>query len=73
MPKLPTTHRNCRQGDSEQPFDDILDFFVCGGRERPVQDSEADNEQIPLDEHPHDAKRSRQAAKSNTLRLFNPS
>jgi len=61
--------------DSEQPFDAALDYFVCGGRQRPVQDSETHQEQIPLDEHPHGTKRSRQAvaAKSSILHLFDPS
>jgi hypothetical protein len=86
MPKLTVTrhdflpnHRRRRfaemVNDSEQPFDAALDYFVCGGQERPMQDSEAPQEQVPLDEHPHGAKRSRQrvAAKSNMLHLFDPS
>ncbi len=46
---------------SEQPFDPILDFFIYGGRQRPMQDSETHQERIPLAEHPHATKRSRQA------------
>ena len=79
MPKLNQEHQDRMFADvlddSEQPFDAALDYFVCGGRQRPVQDSETHQEQIPLDEHPHGAKRSRQrvAAKSNMLHLFDPS
>jgi hypothetical protein len=47
--------------DSEQPFDAVLDFFFCGGRQRPMQDSETHDERIPLAEHPYGTKRSRQA------------
>ena len=43
---------------SKQPFDAVVDFFIHGGRQRPLQDSE---ERIPLVEHPHGTKRSRQA------------
>jgi hypothetical protein len=46
--------------DSVQPFDAVLDFFICGGRQRPMQDSETRHERIPLAEHPHGTKRSRQ-------------
>jgi hypothetical protein len=50
MLKLLTTHHDVRQ-------DAILDFFICGGRQRPMLDSET----IPVAEHPHGTKRSRQA------------
>ena len=43
---------------SKQPFDAVVDFFIHGGRQRPLQHSE---ERIPLVEHPHGTKRSRQA------------
>ncbi len=61
--------------DSEQPFDGVLDFFVCGDRQLPMQDCETHQEQIPLDELPHGTKRSRQAvaAKPGMLHLFEPS
>ena len=86
MPKLTVTHHDFlpnhqrrrfaeMMNDSEQPFDVALDYFVCGAQERPMQDSEATQEQLPLDEHPQGVKRSRQrvAAKSNMLHLFDPS
>jgi hypothetical protein len=34
--------------DSEQSCDAVLDFFICGGRQGPVQDPETHHEQIPL-------------------------
>ena len=46
---------------SEQPLDAVLDFFSCGGRPRPMQHAETHQERIPLAEHPHGSKRSRQA------------
>ena len=75
MPKLTTPRHDLPHDDSEQPFDAVLDFFVCGGREHPMQDSDTHQERIPLDEHPHGTKRSRQAvaAKSSILHLFHPS
>jgi hypothetical protein len=39
----------------------VLDFFICGGRQRSMQDSETHDKQIPLAENPHGTKRSRQA------------
>ena len=86
MPKLNTSRHDLLQdrqrrtfahvvSDSEQPFDSVLDFFVCGDRQRPMQDCETHQEQIPLDELPHGTKRSRQAvaAKPGMLHLFEPS
>lgn len=54
MSKLTTTRHAFLQ-------DSVLDFFICGGRQRPMQDSENHQERIPLAEHPHGTKRSRQA------------
>ena len=54
MSKLTTTRHDFCQ-------DAVLDFFICGGRHRPMQDSEPQQERIPLAEHPHDTKRLRQA------------
>ncbi len=59
MIKLPTARHDVfhdRQGrtfadvvnDSEQPFNAVLDVFVCGAQPRPVQDSQTHHEQIPL-------------------------
>ena len=72
MSKLTTNHHNCLQdrqrrtfadvlNNSEQPFDAVLDFFTCGGRQRPMKESETHQEHIPLAEHPHGTKQSRQA------------
>ena len=47
--------------DSKQPFDALRDFFLCGGRQLPMQDAETQHEQIPVAEHPYSTKRSRQA------------
>ena len=68
MPKLTATSHAFLQdrqvrtfagvlNDSKQPFD----FFICGGRQRPLQDSETHDERIPLADHPYGTKRSRQA------------
>jgi hypothetical protein len=75
MRKLTTSHHDYPHDDSEQPFEAVLDFFVCGSRQRPVQESETHQEHIPLDERPHGSRRSRQAgaAKSSLLHLFDPS
>jgi hypothetical protein len=54
MSKLTRTHRVCVQ-------DAVVDFFICGGRKRLMQDCETHEEQIPLAEHPHSTKQSRQA------------
>jgi hypothetical protein len=59
MPKSTTTHHDVlsdRRGatvaevlnDSEQPSDAVLDFSICGGRERPMQNSEIRDERIPV-------------------------
>jgi hypothetical protein len=51
MPKSTTSRHDSLQdrqdravagllNDSEHPFDSILDFFICGGRQYPVQDRE---------------------------------
>ena len=55
MPKLITPRHDFRQNS-------VLDLFICGGRQRPMQDSETYLEQIPLAERPNGTKRSRQAA-----------
>ena len=85
MLKLATTRLDSlqdRQGrkfaavmnDSEQPFDTVHGFSICGGGHHPIQDS-VTHELIPLteveaqppiddlfsSEHPHGTKRSRQA------------
>ena len=54
MSKLPTTDHDLIQ-------DALLDFFICGGRPHPMQDSEPHHEEIPLADFPHDTKQSRQA------------
>ena len=61
--------------DLEQPFDAVLDLSIYEGQQRPMPDSETHQERIPLDEYPHDTKRSRQAvaAEPNVVRLFHPS
>jgi hypothetical protein len=75
MRKLTASRHDLPHDDPEQPFEAVLDFFVCGNRQRPGQDSETDQEQIPLDECPQGTRRSRQAVapKSSLLHLFNPS
>ena len=50
MPKLITTRHDFRQNS-------VLDLFICGGRQRPIPDSET----IPVAELPYGTKRSRQA------------
>jgi hypothetical protein len=47
--------------DSQQPFDAVLDFSICGRRQRPMKVSGTHHEQIPTVEHPHGTKHSRQA------------
>ena len=61
--------------DSEQPFDTVQGFSICGGRQLAIQVSETHHELIPLAEdevqppiddlfyaeHPHGTKQSRQA------------
>jgi len=61
--------------DLEQPLDSVHDLSICGGQQSPMPDSETRQEQIPLEEHPHDTKQSRQAvaAKPGILHLFEPS
>jgi len=77
MLKMTTTRHDSLQGrqhkmvanvlnDTEQPFDTVIDLSICGGRQYPMQDIETHDEQIPLAEHPHGTKRSRQAADSAT-------
>jgi hypothetical protein len=80
MPKLTTTRHDSIQdrqrktladvlNDSRQPFDALRDFFLCGGRQLRIQDSEIRHEQI-LSKHPYSTKRSRRAADGATgLRL----
>ncbi len=59
MPKLTTTRHDFsqeRQGrmvadvlnDSTLPCDDVLDFFICEGRQHPMRDSETHHEPIPV-------------------------
>ena len=59
MPKLTTTRHDFHQehqggvfddvlNNSEQPCDDVLDFFISEDRKRPMQDSETHHEPIPL-------------------------
>jgi hypothetical protein len=87
MPKLNATRHDLFQdgqgkmfadllNDSERPSDTVLDLFICGDGERPIQDSET-HEGIPLtglvqeleaqppdfssSQHPESTKRSRQA------------
>ena len=55
MPKLTTTHHDVRQ-------DAVLDFFICGGQQRPKPDSET----IPVAVLPYGTKRSRQAVDGAT-------
>jgi hypothetical protein len=59
--------------DSEQPFDSVVAFSICSGRQHPIQGSEtheriplAEGDQSPINdlyssEHPHGTKQSRQA------------
>ena len=71
MPKLTTTRHDFLQdrqrrtftdvlNDLKRPFDKVLDFFICGGRQHPMEGSETNHEPIPLAGHPHGTKRSRQ-------------
>lgn len=46
--------------------DAVLDFFICGGRKLSTLDSEAHHEHIPVAEHRHGTKRSRQTAAGAT-------
>jgi hypothetical protein len=82
MFKSNTIHQNRQRkmfadmmNDSEQPFDTVQGFSICGGRHHPILDSEthelmplAEGEaQPPIDdlfssEHPQGTKQSRQAA-----------
>ena len=38
---------------SGKPLDGLFDFFICGGRQRPSQDSETHQVENSLAEHPH--------------------
>ena len=72
MLRLTTTRHEFRQdrqrmtladvlNNWKQPFDALRDFFLCGGRKLRMQESATHHEQIPVAEHPHSTKRSRQA------------
>ena len=68
MIKMPTTRHDALQDNQGKA---LADFFICGGRRRPVQDSGAHHlreseAQSAIDDlfpsqHPHSTKRSRQA------------
>ena len=36
--------------EPERPFDAVLDFSICEGRQLPIQDSETHHERIPIAE-----------------------
>lgn len=59
MPKLTTPRHDVLQ-------DAVLDFFICGGRQRPMHAFETCHEPLPVVERSYGTKRSRQAVDDAT-------